>query len=137
LETYSSHEGSHDIALFLEKGGGEVYLAEPDIVTIKGCRILIIEIELSDQPKKIFGGACTAFLSTNGRHGDIEFDIDRRSMLVVLGQSDANKQNQGKRKKMQLGEVARIVKSLFAFEHFEIVNEEDAIEAVARWAKSD
>jgi hypothetical protein len=137
LKTYSSHEGIHDIALFRKNDGEEIYLAEPDIVTFKGRRILIIEIELSDQPKKLFGDACSSFLSTNGRHGAVEFDLDRRSLLVVLGHSDAVKKKQGKRKNSQLDEVTSLVKSLLAFESFEIVSEADAIPAVVRWAKSD
>jgi len=91
-DLYSSHEKTGNIKFF-RQSGGDIQFAEPDIVIIRGNHNIIVEIELSNSPKRLLGVAFAIYVSEYGKYAKKQetMKIENKSLLLILEYDDINK----------------------------------------------
>jgi len=131
----SSHEDWGKVILSRKSDEKRVNLAEPDIVVeSEDGRHLLIEIEISDNPKHLLGVASAINASRTMRIGKEPFvDLDGKSLLIVLDGEDKTRQKPRSGKTDQIEEIKEIVDSMSNLEFFDIVPDDQAMKSVQDW----
>lgn len=130
---YSSHEGKGNIAFY----SNGIRLAEPDIVIEKDNCALVVEIELGNSPKRLMGVAYAIYSSNCGKHSENTIDINRKSLLLVLGSKKIPKNPSKKKSKkpLQIQEIKSLIEKKLKFDYFDIVTDDIASDKIFEWLK--
>lgn len=135
-DLYSSHEKTGNVKFF-RQGEDDIQLAEPDIVVIKDNHNIVVEIELSNSPKRLLGVAFAIYVSEYGKYAKEQeaMKIGNKSLLLILEYDNINKEESGKRE--QVREVRSLIKKqLKNFKYFNIVTERKAFEVIQSWIEN-
>jgi hypothetical protein len=133
-EPWCSHSGGKSIDFVAEIDDKTVHLSEPDIVVFEGDRTLIIEIELDDKPKDLFGVAFANGVSSRGRRGASEFtEIGRKSLLIVLDGIKNKSIDDRSNKKAQRDLLKSEIENKLDYQWLDIVLDNEASNAIDAW----
>lgn len=130
----SNGKDGGDIKLFRKKNNGQnIDFAEPDILLIrKDNHVLIIEIELRNNPKHLMGVACAIYLSENCKHKGENIDIEKKSLLLVLDSNNVCRDNPNKSR--QIKELKELIRDKLKFENFYITTNKNSVDMINAWA---
>jgi len=133
---WSSHEGLGDISFFNVVDGMRIHVAEPDIVVEGGNEVLIIEVELSNQPKRLLGVAFAIWMASVGTFGNREIKLNKKSLMIVMDQGKMKSHSRRSGKPDQWKGIEKAVRSTLDFAEFSIAFQEDANAKLKEWLRS-